>query len=439
MMAGTPKFPFGLVDGVTEPESTQLEAATSSELRQVGSSRHPLGSAPRRTDRVAVLGATGSIGTATLDVLRHLREMEPERGWRAWAVSGHRNWEGLQKLVRSLDQPPEWVIVSSEEAEGSERAANGWGSQWPRNLRFGAEALVEAAAHPEVDTVVAAIVGRAGLESSLAAIDAGKRVALANKETLVVAGPVVRRRLLRSGAELLPVDSEHSAIFQCIQADPKQVKRLILTASGGPFRTWTTERMAEATPDAALAHPTWEMGPKITIDSATMMNKALEVIEARWLFDVPADSIEVVVHPQSVIHSLVEFTDGSVVAQLSPPDMRMPIQYALTYPRRLPGIAPVLDRRQPWDLSLQPVDRERFPAVELGFDVAAAGGTAGAVVNAANEVAVALFLSGQIRFTDVVPFCRRVLEHHTHESDPPLERLLELDRWARSETRRMVD
>ncbi len=387
-----------------------------------------------------MLGATGSIGTATLDVLGHLHQLEPDQGWRAWAISGHSNLQGLEQLARSLSEPPEWVILSCAEAAGHHAATGGAShDRFPGTVRVGPEALQEAAGHPEVDTVVAAIVGRAGLESTLAAIDAGKRVALANKETLVVAGPLVRRRADRSGAELLPIDSEHSAIFQCLRADAKQAKRLILTASGGPFRTWTSEQMAGATLESALAHPTWDMGPKITIDSATMMNKALEVIEARWLFNVPAESIEVVVHPQSVIHSLVEFTDGAVVAQLSPPDMRMPIQYALTFPRRLPGIAPPLDRSQSWQLSLQPVDRERFPAIQLGFDVAAAGGTGGAVVNAANEEAVGLFLNEQIRFTDIVPFCRRVFEHHTHESGPPLERLLELDRWSRSEVRRMVN
>jgi 1-deoxy-D-xylulose-5-phosphate reductoisomerase len=259
---------------------------------------------------------------------------------------------------------------------------------------------------------------------------------LANKETLVVAGPVVSQAMAKSGAELLPVDSEHSAIFQCIQSAGSPPKKLILTASGGPFRTWTTAQMESATRESALAHPTWEMGPKITIDSATMMNKSLEIIEARWLFGLPAASIEVVVHPQSIIHSMVEFEDGSVIAQLSPPDMRLPIQYALTYPRRLPCETPALDRTRNWELSLEVADRERFPALDLGYEVAEAGGTAGAVLNAANEEAVGLFLDGKIRFTDVVTGCRDVLESHAYEPDPPLERLLELDRWARAETRR---
>ena len=384
----------------------------------------------RPTKNVVVLGATGSIGTATIDVLENLQRVDPLYAWRLWAASGHRNLDVLNKIAHSGQTPPQCLILSDPELASQIAPPRGC------QIRLGPDALVDAAQQDEVDAVVAAIVGRAGLESTLAAVDAGKRVALANKETLVVAGPLVNRRLQPAGAKILPVDSEHSAIFQCIASSESAPKRLILTASGGPFREWTTEQMREATPDSALAHPTWEMGQKITIDSATMMNKALEVIEARWLFDVGPEAIEVVVHPQSIIHSMVEFEDGSVIAQLSPPDMRLPIQYALTYPRRLPCQAPPLDRQKSWDLSLQPADRERFPALDLGFEVAAAGGTAGAVVNAANEEAVGLFLGGQIRFTDIVPACRAALENHTHEADPPLERLIKLDRWAREEVKR---
>ena len=397
----------------------------------------------RSTRNVAVLGATGSIGTAAVDVLRHLDTVDAQHDWRLWAASGHQNLSLLAEITRSLPMSPRHLVLSDRQAA----AAFDWtaasldptsSGAWLTDCKteIGPDALVNIAQADEVDIVVAAIVGRAGLESTIAAVEANKRVALANKETLVVAGPLVRDRLAAGSAELLPVDSEHSAIFQCMGENPGQVKRLILTASGGPFRTWTFDQMRDAGPEAALAHPTWDMGKKISIDSATMMNKALEVIEARWLFDLPADAIEVVVHPQSIIHSMVEFTDGSVIAQLSPPDMRLPIQYALTYPRRLPGISPPLDRSLTWDLTLQPADRERFPALDLGFEVATAGGTAGAVVNAANEEAVGLFLNGQIRFTDIVPACRKVLENHTHQADPPLARLLELDRWARSELRR---
>lgn len=382
---------------------------------------------------VAVLGATGSIGTATVDVLGNLQRVDPDHDWRLWAASGHRNLDLLAKISSALDHPPERLILSDPDAAERFRADGAVGGV---EIRIGPDELADAAREPFVDIVVAAIVGRAGLESTLAAVDAGKRVGLANKETLVVAGPLVNRKVKQSGAEILPVDSEHSAIFQCIGSSESPPKKIILTASGGPFRCWTREQMDGASLEDALAHPTWEMGQKITIDSATMMNKALEIIEARWLFDLPADAIEVVVHPQSIVHSMVEFDDGSVIAQLSPPDMRLPIQYALTYPRRLPCEAPPLDRKQNWDLTLQVADRDRFPALDLGFEVAAAGGTAGAVVNAANEEAVGLFLNGQIRFTDIVPACRRALENHTHEGDPPLERLLELDRWARSEVKR---
>ncbi len=387
----------------------------------------------RACQNVAVLGATGSIGTATIDVVRQLNQVDPENRWHISAASGHRNTQLLAELAGGLDQPPDRVILSNnvtnDDLGSDEARLRALGSR----IEFGPEALVSAASDESVDVVVAAIVGRAGLESTLAAVEAGKRVALANKETLVVAGPVVSRACQQSGAELLPVDSEHSAIFQCIQAAASKPKKLILTASGGPFRNWTPEQMDEATLESALAHPTWQMGPKITIDSATMINKALEVIEAHWLFGIPAESIEVVVHPQSIIHSMVEFEDSSVIAQLSPPDMRLPIQYALTYPRRLPCPTPEFDRKQPWNLTLEPADTTRFPGLELGFEVAAAGGTAGAVLNAANEEAVGLFLAGKIRFTDIVKGCRDVLENHTHESNPPLDRLLELDRWARGE------
>ncbi|MCA9132809.1 MAG: 1-deoxy-D-xylulose-5-phosphate reductoisomerase, partial [Planctomycetales bacterium] len=285
--------------------------------------------------------------------------------------------------------------------------------------------------------VVAAVVGSAGLPSTLAAAKAGKRLALANKEALVVAGGLLTEALRHSGGVLLPVDSEHSAIFQALQAGGRdEVARIVLTASGGPFRTWSPRRIAEASIEDALAHPTWQMGRKISIDSATMMNKALEVIEARWLFDLPAEKIQVVVHPQSIIHSLVEFVDGSVVAQLSPPDMRLPIQYALTYPDRTACPCPKMDWTQACQLDLEPVDSERFPALELGWEVARRGGSCGVVLNAANEAAVELFLAGEIRFPAIVAGCQRILENHTFDPSPGLAELMRLDRWAREEIHR---
>jgi 1-deoxy-D-xylulose-5-phosphate reductoisomerase len=303
-------------------------------------------------------------------------------------------------------------------------------------LAVGADALDELVADPAVDRVVSAIVGAAGLRSTWAAVEAGKTVALANKETLVMAGPLVMRLACRTGATILPVDSEHSAIHQALCAGrPGEVRRIVLTASGGPFRTRPQAALASVTPAEALKHPTWSMGPKITVDSATMMNKALELIEARWLFDVPAEKLAVLVHPQSIVHSLVEFIDGSVIAQLSPPDMRLPIQYALTYPARTAGPARRLDFTQAMTLEFEPPDLGRFPAVALGYAAAARGGTAGAVLNAANEEAVGGFLAGRLRFIDIAETCGRLLDEHPFEAEPTLEAILRLDAWARQEVR----
>jgi len=287
--------------------------------------------------------------------------------------------------------------------------------------------------------VVAAVVGSAGLAGAWAAVQAGKTLALANKETLVMAGPLVMRLAAERGATIVPVDSEHSAVFQALQAGRRQdLKRIVLTASGGPFREHTQEQLATVTVEDALAHPTWDMGRKITIDSATMMNKALEIIEARWLFDLQPDQIDVVIHPQSVVHSLVEFRDGAVIAQLGPPDMKLPIQYALSYPERWESPAAKLDFRRAFSLDFCPPDLTRFPALALGHEVARRGGTAGAVLNAANESAVAAFLQGQIRFTEMVPACRAILDVHNYEPNPTLQRLLELDAWARKEMTKWI-
>ena len=304
---------------------------------------------------------------------------------------------------------------------------------------MGSEGLTRAAAAAEVDVVLAAIVGSAGLRSTLAALDAKKTVALANKETLVMAGGIVTRLAAERGATILPVDSEHSAIFQSLKAGRhEEVQRVVLTASGGPFRELSLEQLKQVTVDDALAHPTWDMGPKITVDSATMMNKALEIIECRWLFDLAVEQIEVVIHPQSIVHSFVEFVDGSVVAQLGPPDMKLPIQYALEYPDRQPGVADRLDWHKRWRLDFEPPVAERSSALALGYECARSGGTTGAVLNAANEAAVKAFLEGELHFTEIIPACRSVLEAHQFESDPTLEQLEELDRWARQEVTRWV-
>jgi 1-deoxy-D-xylulose-5-phosphate reductoisomerase len=278
------------------------------------------------------------------------------------------------------------------------------------------------------------VVGAAGLAGTWAALDAGKTIALANKETLVVGGPLVTELAAKRGATLLPVDSEHSAIFQALTGhSAKDVTRVVLTASGGPFRGKRAAELEAVTPKEALRHPTWQMGPKITIDSATLMNKALEVIEARWLFGLSADQIDVIVHPESIVHSFVEFADGSVLAQLSPPDMRLPIQLALLYPERVGGPAKRLDWRNLSALHFEQADRETFAALELGFEVARRGGTCGAVLNAANEAAVGRFLADDLAFLDIARCCRAVLDAHDYEPRPTLERLVALDAWARQE------
>ena len=301
----------------------------------------------------------------------------------------------------------------------------------------GLDGLVRMVQDPETDRVLSAIVGAVGLRGTWAALEAGKIVALANKETLVVAGPLVMELARERGASVIPVDSEHSAIFQAMACGgSKEVRRVILTSSGGPFRGMTAKELAGVTPEQALRHPTWKMGPKISIDSATLMNKALEVIEARWLFGLEPDQIEVVVHPESVVHSMVEFIDGSVMAQLSPPDMRLPIQLALTYPDRVPGPCPLLDLTRAMSLHFEPPDRDTFPALDLGFEVMRRAGTAGAALNAANEAAVARFLAGEIGFLDIPRACRSALDHHPFDPRPTLDALWRVDAWARQEVGR---
>jgi 1-deoxy-D-xylulose-5-phosphate reductoisomerase len=374
--------------------------------------------------RVAVLGSTGSIGRSTIDVIEASRGRLVPTLLAAW-----RSTAALLEQARRLR--PRWVVVGDPAA-----AATITGGDLPTGtgLAVGPEALDELVADPSIDRVVSAIVGAAGLRSTWAAIEAGKTVALANKETLVMAGQLVMRRAAETGSRIIPVDSEHSAIHQALACGrPAEVERLVLTASGGPFRTRPRDSLAGVTPEEALRHPTWSMGPKITIDSATMMNKALELIEARWLFGLPASKLAVVVHPQSIVHSLVEFVDGAVIAQLGPPDMRLPIQYALLFPERVAGPAKRLDFAATMRLDFEPPDLERFPAVRLGHEAAARGGTAGAVLNAANEEAVRGFLEGAVRFTDIAEICSRVLAEHPFQDNPTLDDVCRLDAWARQE------
>lgn len=375
--------------------------------------------------RIAVLGSTGSIGTSCLDVLPGLQDRLNLVG-----LAAHSRWRELAQQAQQFR--PQFAVVGDAQLQ-SRCSLDAFPTA--TSVKFGPDAVAELAASPDVDIVLAAIVGAAGLRSAWAAVEAGKILAIANKETLVVAGPQVVDLARQTGATLIPVDSEHSAIFQALQAGQRtDVKRIVLTSSGGPFRTYSREQLANVTKEAALKHPKWVMGPKITIDSATLMNKALEVIEAKWLFGLEADQIEVVVHPQSIVHSFVEFNDGSVIAQLSPPDMRLPIQYALTWPERIECPAPKLDWSSVWSLDFEPPQRDLFPALELGFEVARRGGTCGAVLNAANEVAVDRFLAGQLNFTDIPAACRAVLDAHNFEPRPSLSELLRLDVWARQET-----
>jgi 1-deoxy-D-xylulose-5-phosphate reductoisomerase len=367
---------------------------------------------------VALLGSTGSIGRSTLDVLRRQQEH-----FRLVALTAGRNREELEAQVAEWG-PPYAALAG---------VAND--SRWPS----GPEVLVEAATHPDADIVVNAVVGAAGLEATLAALQAGKRVALANKETLVMAGDLVAQAACAGGGEIVPVDSEHSAVLQCVTGRDSGLARLILTASGGPFREWDAERVWHATAAEALQHPTWRMGNKITVDCATLANKALELIEAHYLFGLPYDALEVVVHPQSVIHAFAEFCDGSVLAQLGFPSMELPILYALTHPDRLPDTG--VRRFDPvaaGPLTFEPVRREVFRALDSGLAAGRAGGTAPAVFNAANEVAVAAFLKGAIPLGRISEAIEQTLDAHQPVPVRSVEDVRAADRWARELTRRHV-
>jgi 1-deoxy-D-xylulose-5-phosphate reductoisomerase len=376
--------------------------------------------------RLAVLGSTGSIGEQTLAVV----EAFPER-FRVTALGAGRNVEKLAAQVRQF--APELVAVADADAVRGlrERLAGA-----RVEIAVGPAGLEDVARAP-ADLVVSGLVGAVGLAPTLAALAAGRDVALANKEVLVMAGALVMREVRRRGVALLPVDSEHSAIFQALAGQRREdVARLVLTASGGPFRTWTAERIARATPEEALAHPNWEMGPKITIDSATLMNKGLEVIEARWLFDVPPERVDVVVHPQSIVHSLVEFQDGQVLAQLSVPDMRAPIALALSYPERLPLDLPRLDLAAVGRLEFEAPDRKRFPCLDLAWAALAGDEAAPAVLNAANEVAVRAFLDRRVPFPAIAATNEAVLASHLARRGvgevAELGDVLEADAWARA-------
>lgn len=374
------------------------------------------------TQRLTVLGSTGSIGRQSLEVIAAL-------GLSVEGLTAHKNAKLLEEQARAVHPK---LAVLTDEAAAKDLAVRL--ADTSTRVLGGKEALLEAAILPEADTVLTSVVGIAGLEPTLAAIDAGKNIALANKETLVCAGALVTAAAENKGVKLLPVDSEHSAIFQCLQGcrDRGEVERLILTASGGPFYGLEREKIAQMTCREALKHPNWDMGAKITIDSATMMNKGFEVIEAMWLYGLPLERIDVVIHRQSVIHSLVEFRDGAVLAQLGAPDMRLPIQYAFTWPNRLSGPCSRLDLLHCADLTFLPPDGENFPCLELAREAAAQGGVKVAALNGANEVAVAAYLSDKIGFYDIPRLCRLAVDAAPVVETPTLDDILAADALARA-------
>jgi 1-deoxy-D-xylulose-5-phosphate reductoisomerase len=378
---------------------------------------------------VSILGSTGSIGLSTLDVVaRH------PQAYRVVALSANTDVQGMLSQCRA-HRPELVAMADASAADALSKALREEGLAC--DVMTGEAGLEAVAAHPDAEVVMAAIVGAAGLLPTLAAVRLGRRVLLANKEALVVSGALFKAAAQESGATVLPIDSEHNAIFQCMPPDFARglgdvgVVRILLTASGGPFRQHSIEALAGVTPEQACAHPNWDMGRKISVDSATMMNKGLEVIEAHWLFDASPDQIQVVVHPQSVIHSLVEYVDGSVLAQLGNPDMRTPIAHALAWPeRRAAGVRP-LDLFAIGRLDFEPPDLERFPCLRVAFDAIASGGTAPTILNAANEVAVAHFLTGRLGFTEIAGLVEQTLEGHAVVPVDDLEQLLDVDRSAR--------
>ena len=387
---------------------------------------------------ICILGSTGSIGVSTLDVVaRH-----PDR-YKITALTANRNIDAL--FDQCIQYRPEYAAVVDPARAGvlEQRLKNTAASHV--QVLAGAQALEEVASLPEIDTVMAAIVGAAGLLSTLAAARSGKCVLLANKEALVMSGQLLMNEISRSGARLLPIDSEHNAIFQCMPAhyeagvSPKEARRILLTASGGPFRKTPIEQLEWVTPEQAVAHPNWDMGKKISVDSATMMNKGLELIEASLLFDMPAERIQVVIHPQSVIHSMVDYIDGTVLAQLGNPDMRIPIAHALAWPERFESGAEPLDIFGIKRLDFEPPDEVRFPCLKLAYDAVEEGGIMPAVLNAANEVAVDSFLSGRIPYTKIAPVIDHCMAHCSRNSAHSLASILESDREARAISNAYID
>jgi len=378
---------------------------------------------------IVILGSTGSIGTSTLDIVDRF----PEE-FRVAGLTAGSNDEKLEEQIRRFK--PRLVALSDASAAVRlrQRCAG-----LPVEVLAGEEGLIQVASAPETELVISAIVGGAGLVPTLAAIRSGKQIALANKEPMVMAGKLMQDEARRYGVRIFPVDSEHSAIFQSLEGHRKEdVRRLILTASGGALWTLGREELQDVTPERALQHPNWKMGAKITIDSATLMNKGLEVVEARWLFDIPESQIEVMIHRESIIHSLVEYADRSMIAQLGLPDMRTPISYAMRYPGRMPLELPSLDLTEIGTLTFCKPDHDRFPCLGLGYESLRIGGTMTAAMNAANEIAVEAFLNGGIRFTDIAEIIHSTMELHTTKDIETLEDALEADRWAREKAESLV-
>jgi len=371
--------------------------------------------------KIAILGSTGSIGTQALDVVAQNPEL-----FEAFALTANNNVDLLVKQARRF-QPEIVVIANEQHYDALQRAL----SDLPIKVYAGKEALCDIVKDSNVDIVLASMVGFAGLRPTISAIKAGKAIALANKETLVVAGELINRLAEENRVPILPVDSEHSAIFQCLEPS-NPIEKILLTASGGPFRHCTADELKSVTKSQALAHPTWNMGAKITIDSATMMNKGFEVIEAKWLFGVRPEQIQVVVHPQSVIHSMVQFQDGAVKAQLGVPDMRLPIQYAFSYPKRLPSRFDRLDFFQLKDLTFEEPDVVRFPCLQLAYDALQKGGNMPCIVNAANEIANRAFIDDRISFTRISEIIAQTMQHVPFTTDSSLETYLQTDAEARA-------
>ncbi|WP_442600911.1 1-deoxy-D-xylulose-5-phosphate reductoisomerase [Paenibacillus sp. KN14-4R] len=373
------------------------------------------------TKRIAILGSTGSVGTQTLDVVRQ----HPEQ-FRVEALSGGYNIDLLTEQVHTFR--PKLVSVATKEL--AEQLQTQVSSE--TKVCYGPKGIEEVAASTDADVVITAIVGSQGLQPTLAAIESGKQIGLANKETLVSAGHIVMEAAQKKGVAILPVDSEHSAIFQCLNGERRaDISRITLTASGGAFRDRSRDELHGVSVQDALKHPNWSMGAKLTIDSATMANKGLEVIEAHWLFNLPYDSIDVLIHPESIIHSYVEFVDHSVIAQLGNPDMRVPIQYALTYPTRLPLDTRPLNLAELSQLNFRKMDFERFPCLRMAYESGKLGGTMPTVFNAANEIAVARFRNGEIEFLDIETIIAHTMEQHEVAGNPQLEQILSVDAWAR--------